>query len=189
MVAILVFAGVAFLIWRASQGQGAPDTVTAFMTGGPGALPFTTTMGELIVPQGAISANVALEIVNRVNAEENLGLDPVDVLAVIRVESAFRPGAVSRVGARGLMQLMPPTAADMGFPDFGAMFDPENNIRAGMRYLRWLYDFLSRRLGTAPTDDQWFGAYNAGPGNVLRGYIPYTYARSVIAARGEFTIT
>ena len=80
---------------------------------------------------------------------------PVDLLeAVIYRESLFRPCAVSRSGAMGMMQLMPGTAADLGVSD---PFDPEQNIRAGARFLRRL---LTRYDGDVELA---LAAYHAGP--------------------------
>ena len=81
-------------------------------------------------------------------------LDPALVRAVIVAESACDPKATSRRGARGLMQLMPGTARQYGVRD---IFDPEQNIRAGSRYLRDLADRY---------ENDWqlvLAAYNAGP--------------------------
>src|SRR5262249_49588650 len=64
-------------------------------------------------------------------------VDPLLVQAVVRVESAFNPTAVSRKGARGLMQLMPRTASTLGVLD---PFDPREDIRGGVRHLRYLLD-------------------------------------------------
>lgn len=92
-------------------------------------------------------------------------LDPYLVAAVIDTESGFRADAVSRVGARGLMQIMPDTAEwiakKIGPENFTAdqLFDPDVNIRYGCWYLRFLFDrFQSRDLVAA--------AYNAGHGRV-----------------------
>ena len=104
-------------------------------------------------------------------------LDPLLVKAVITVESCFDTHAVSRVGAKGLMQLIDSTAQDYGVKD---VFDPTENIMAGSRYLRKLIDrFGDVQLGLA--------AYNAGPGNVKKyGGIPpfretQAYVRKVTA--------
>jgi soluble lytic murein transglycosylase-like protein len=101
------------------------------------------------------------------------------ILAVIAVESNFDPRAVSEKGAAGLMQLMPGTARDMYVRD---VFDPEQNIHGGTRYLRILanqYDGDMVRM---------LAAYNAGPEAVRRAggavpNIPETreYVRKVVA--------
>lgn len=77
--------------------------------------------------------------------------------AVIEQESRFHPCAVSPKGAKGLMQLMPDTAAELGVND---PFDPKENIEAGARYLRQLLDKYKGDLA------QTLGAYNAGPAAV-----------------------
>lgn len=74
--------------------------------------------------------------------------------AVIEQESAYRPCAVSPKGAKGLMQLMPDTAEQLGVKD---PFDPQENIQAGAKYLKQLLD---KYKGDLP---QTLGAYNAGP--------------------------
>jgi len=68
-------------------------------------------------------------------AADRYHLPPAFVLAVIKVESGFNPRAVSRVGARGLMQLMPGTAESLGVGD---SFDPRQNVMGGCKYLRML---------------------------------------------------
>lgn len=84
-------------------------------------------------------------------------VQPKLLRAVIEQESRFHPCAVSPKGAKGLMQLMPDTAAELGVND---PFDPKENIEAGARYLRQLLD---KYKGDLP---QALGAYNAGPAAV-----------------------
>ncbi|CAA0078867.1 Soluble lytic murein transglycosylase [Halioglobus japonicus] len=100
-------------------------------------------------------------------------VDPALVRAVIHAESAFRPGARSKKGALGLMQLMPATARDMDVVD---ALEPQDNIFGGVRYLAWLLEQNggNTMLATA--------AYNAGPGAVKRhnGIPPYEETRTYV---------
>lgn len=86
-------------------------------------------------------------------------LEPALIRSVIRMESGFDPFAVSRVGAMGLMQLMPDVAKELGVND---PFDPRQNIMAGARLLR---DLLDRHKGNLSLT---LASYNAGPGAVAR---------------------
>ena len=105
-------------------------------------------------------------------AEEH-GVDPALVRAVIEVESAWNPRAVSVKGALGLMQLMPATAAQYGVRN---AFDPKQNVSGGTRHLRFLLDQFNddTRLALA--------AYNAGENAVTRykGVPPYSETRAYV---------
>ncbi|MBK9313943.1 MAG: lytic transglycosylase domain-containing protein [Acidobacteria bacterium] len=86
-------------------------------------------------------------------------VDPLLIYLVMREESGFNYRAVSRVGARGLMQLMPDTARRLGVRN---IHDPIENVEAGTRYLRSLIDMFGGDMNLA------LAAYNAGEGAVLR---------------------
>jgi soluble lytic murein transglycosylase-like protein len=94
----------------------------------------------------------------------NNGLSPDLVRAVIQVESAYDPMAVSPKGAMGLMQLMPATASEFGVRN---PFHPDQNIGAGVKYLKQLLNRYDQKIELA------LAAYNAGPGNVEKyGDVP-----------------
>ncbi len=100
-------------------------------------------------------------------------LDPRLVLAVMRAESNFDPLALSPRGAQGLMQLIPETAQRFNVRN---AFDPQENMRGGMAYLRWL---LAYYRGDVPLT---LAAYNAGEGAVdrFRGVPPYAETISYV---------
>lgn len=94
-----------------------------------------------------------------VAAAKKHDVDAALVSAVIKAESDYNPRIVSHKGARGLMQLMPATAKRFGVTN---SFDPEENIYAGTRYLRWLLKTFDGNADLA------VAAYNAGEGNVWK---------------------
>jgi hypothetical protein len=113
-------------------------------------------------------------------------LDPSLVRSIIATESAFNPRAISRKGARGLMQLMPATASRLGVRN---LHDAEENIKGGTKYLRSLMDTFDNNLTLS------LAAYNAGENLVQRiGRIPdiaetHTYVRMVQKRYGKKEMT
>jgi soluble lytic murein transglycosylase-like protein len=112
-------------------------------------------------------------------AAAKFNLDAALIKAVIKAESNFNHKAVSRAGAKGLMQLMPQTASSLNVDD---VFHPGNNIEGGTRYLRYLLNLYRGNLTLA------LAAYNAGEGAVAKynyGVPPYretqNYVRRVLA--------
>ena len=100
-------------------------------------------------------------------ASRDYGVDESIVRAIIHAESAFNPNALSRVGAQGLMQLMPATARRFGV---GNSFDAAQNIRGGVQYLAFLLKRFNGDLTLAAA------GYNAGEGAVdkYKGVPPYS---------------
>ena len=108
-------------------------------------------------------------------AAQKYGVDADLVFSVITAESNFNPNAVSRRGARGLMQLLPSTAMRLGVRD---IFDPGQNIDAGTRYLHELLTLYQGDLVLT------VAAYNAGPGALQKyGRVPpYRETQSYVRA-------
>jgi soluble lytic murein transglycosylase-like protein len=119
-----------------------------------------------VAPGGDLRETAAL-------AARRHGLDPELVVAVVSVESGFRPQAVSPKGAQGLMQLMPKTAESLGVAD---AFDPEQNLDGGVRHLGQLLTLYDGDVERA------LAAYNAGEGAVHRhgGVPPYRETRAYV---------
>lgn len=122
-------------------------------------------------PEAAKPAKSTVQIVSE--ASEKHGVDSDFIRSVIKQESAGNANAVSRAGARGLMQLMPGTAVQLGVTD---SFSPEQNVHGGTLYLK---ELLDRYNGDAIKA---LAAYNAGPGAVDRykGVPPYRETREYV---------
>jgi soluble lytic murein transglycosylase-like protein len=142
--------------------------------------------GEMGVPPGAVRGFVPDEVLDEVAGlaggvlrdlaaatARRHRLDPDLVLAVVSVESGFRPQAVSPKGAQGLMQLMPKTASSLGVAD---ALDPVQNLDGGARHLGQLLTLYGGDLTRA------LAAYNAGAGAVDRhgGVPPYRETRAYV---------
>ena len=102
------------------------------------------------------------------------GVDSSLVKAVIHAESGYNPNAVSPKGAQGLMQLMPKTAQGLKVAD---CMNPSDNIRGGVRYLKFLLDTFKGNESLA------LAAYNSGLGSVAKygGIPPYPETRDYVA--------
>ena len=112
-----------------------------------------------------------LPLIQEISAEKGVDVDLVE--AIIQVESNFDPRAVSVKNCKGLMQLHPDTARRFGVTE---VLDPEENIRGGVTYLRWLLDYFDKDLTRA------VAAYNAGENAVTRhgGVPPYRETRNYL---------
>ena len=123
-------------------------------------------------PAKSAPAPALNQIVNSASAVYHL--DPDLVNSVIHAESGFNVRAVSPKGARGLMQLMPGTANQLGVSD---AFDPQTNVEGGSRYLRELLERYNFDLVKA------LAAYNAGPQRVeqYQGVPPFRETRAYVA--------
>jgi len=168
-------------------GQPAPGTPdpTAFRSAlaqaaGPGAA--ATEPGQAAALAPAPVAPAQIDALVQQNAT-TWQVDPALVKAVIANESGFNANATSKVGAQGLMQLMPDTAASLGVHN---AYDPAQNVAGGTRYLRGLLDRFNgdEKLAIA--------AYNAGPGAVEKygGVPPYAetqnYVQNVLSSYDRY---
>jgi len=119
--------------------------------------------GTIAIPEGAADHRAALWPAVE-EAARSHGLDPRLVDLVIRMESGYNPRAVSPKGARGVMQLMPATAASLGVTN---AYDPEQNIPAGVSFLGSLLNTYGGDQAAA------LAAYNWGPANVNKAQATY----------------
>ncbi|MFN3612154.1 lytic transglycosylase domain-containing protein [Tepidimonas sp.] len=163
----------------ASVGAGRPDGLPACLTGGEPPR-FDPPRPEQAVPHEVVERFVAaLPPDKRRHAQLIQRLAPrfaVDgrlALAIARAESNFEARAVSPRNAQGLMQLIPDTAERFGVRN---PFDPEQNVRGGLSYLRWLLDRFDGDVALV------CAAYNAGEGVVDRygGVPPYAETRAYV---------
>jgi len=159
------------LVQSAMAGQGVQPPVD-----GDG-IPFAgTPNGPAMVPPAEID-----RLVNANSAQWNV--DPNLVRAIIANESGFNANATSGVGAQGLMQLMPGTAAGLGVTN---SYDPGQNVWGGTRYIKGLLDRFGGNVKLA------VAAYNAGPGAVEKysGVPPYAetqnYVQNVLSSYEKY---
>ena len=106
-------------------------------------------------------------------------VDPLLLYSIMHQESSFKPRAISYKGARGLMQLIPPTASRFGVTN---IWDPKQNIEGGARYMRFLLDLFSGDVRLA------LAGYNAGEGAVMKygkQVPPYAETREYVRRIGN----
>lgn len=166
MVAVLAFVGA--LVYPSALGSGVraledPTCLTATCDRAVEDL-VDRVDDQLAVRMAEISDPARRELAKTIVAEaRGARIDPLLVLAVIEVESSYDPGALSRRGAKGLMQLLEPTMRQelrRGGIDYEDPHDPIANVQAGIRYLRRLLDAFGR-------EEIALMAYNAGPNRIL----------------------
>ncbi len=139
-------------------------------------------------PQGADSNAPAMVPPAQIDAlvndnAQSQDVDPALIKAIIANESGFNAHATSNVGAQGLMQLMPGTAAGLGVTD---AYDPAQNVAGGTKYIKGLLERFNGNVRLA------VAAYNAGPGAVEKydGVPPYAetqnYVQNVLASYAKY---
>ena len=122
------------------------------------ATPAKFTMGSSVGLKGFTTGNV-LHDSYIVDSSRRYGIDPLLIYSQMHQESSFKIRATSHKGASGLMQLMPATARRFGVT---SIYDPRQNIDAGVKYMRWLLDTFRGDMVLA------LAGYNAGEGAVMK---------------------
>ncbi|MEI7528959.1 MAG: lytic transglycosylase domain-containing protein [Elusimicrobiota bacterium] len=162
-----------------AENQSAPKSVDFLVRPAaehePGALLFSITGSADKAAPGTSKPRIPYFDLAKAEALAQ-GVDLALVLAIIQKESSFDPKARSRVGARGLMQLMPATAKWLGLKNTKQITIPAVNIKYGVKYLKYLWDEFadmpSGDLSAADinkrTSQMAIAAYNAGGGNVRK---------------------
>lgn len=182
-----LFAEITAVQGRIAEITGAPPPQAAPAGGFSAALSHALQPEQAQPADGAVNAPAPVppeQIDALVNQNAAIWqVDPALIKAVIANESSFNANATSPVGAQGLMQLMPETAASLGVRN---PFDPAQNVAGGTRYLRSMLDRFGgdQRLAIA--------AYNAGPGAVEKyGDVPpyaetRTYVDNVLGSYARY---
>src|SRR5215212_189167 len=138
------------------------------------------TSQQLINPSLGGFTTGNLEIDNfLVESGKRNSVDPLLLYSIMHQESSFKPRAMSYKGARGLMQLMPPTASRFGVTN---IWDPKQNIEGGARYMHFLLDLFEGDVNLA------LAGYNAGEGAVMKyGYRvpPFSETREYVRRIGR----
>lgn len=164
-----------FFALAAGQGHGPAERMLRFVgepaTEAPDCMRPPAEADEGVFVASTEGERRVLGLVQKLAPE--YGVSPHLAMAVIRAESNFNPVAVSGKNAQGLMQLIPDTSARF---NVRKPFDPEQNVRGGLSYLRWLLAYFE---GNVPLV---LAAYNAGEGavNRFRGIPPYAETRGYV---------
>lgn len=138
---------------------------------------YTDTANSTVRKSDYTTKSKIKELISRVSQKH--GVDEKLVNALVNQESGFNPNAKSKVGAMGLMQLMPSTAKGLGVTN---PMDPEQNVEGGVKYLKSMLDKYHGNVILA------LAAYNAGPGAVDKydGVPPYketqNYVKSILSS-------
>jgi soluble lytic murein transglycosylase-like protein len=130
------------------------------------------SLGEFTTGNAAVDSFI-------VESGKRNSVDPLLIYSIMHQESSFKPRAMSYKGARGLMQLMPGTAARFGVSN---VWDPKQNIEGGARYMRFLLDLFAGDIKLA------LAGYNAGEGAVIKyGYQvpPYSETQEYVRRIGR----
>lgn len=166
--------GVSWLRVASAMGHGEAQRLLVHVPRGIGLGPPPSCSGGFAGGGGRGAALPAAEVRAMVDRlAPQYGLDPKLVLAVMQIESGFRANVISPKAAAGLMQLIPATAERFGVTD---VFNPEDNARGGMKYLRWLLAYFRGDVILATA------AYNAGERAVDRhgGVPPYDETQNYV---------
>lgn len=168
----------------------ARDTVAPAKKGRRARIPKSSALGE-VTPFTARTSSVRTTVPGRASmgafttgnpefdayiadSSRRYNIDPLLIYSQMHQESSFKQRAISHKGASGLMQLMPATARRFGVTE---IFNPRQNIDAGVRYMRWLLDTFGQDLELA------LAGYNAGEGAVIkygRTVPPYRETREYV---------
>jgi hypothetical protein len=167
-------------IVKTQKKSNAPQQVSKTKT----VIPIVMTRASLQQPGARMSVNKSLGSFTTGDAtvdnyiatsSARYNVDPLLIYAQMNQESSFKRRAVSYKGASGLMQLMPATAIRFGVTN---IFDPQQNIDAGVKYMRWLLDTFGQDMQLA------LAGYNAGEGAVMKygnQIPPYRETRDYVA--------